>query len=159
MSVYDCINGLARPWENVCGCMRLYIQPYMNHTWSPLHIRSPYNQYSFSTYMVHGSMVRHGLVRVHTDSKLISLLMISYSLILSPVALFFYNYKYDIGVPWLKVRKFMKASQAIKISQFISNIHKCVNLSVTWIQIGGTVCKPCECRVNRVKIVFSHFRR
>jgi len=82
--------------------------------------------------------------------------MISNSIILSPVASAIVFYNYNISVSSLKVQKFIK--QGIKMSQFISNIHECVNSSITRTQFSGTVCKPCECRVNRVKVVFNRTR-
>ena len=45
------------------------------------------------------------------------------------------------------------------MSQFISKQPRlCNNSYITGTKVGGTVCKPCGGRVNRVKVVFSRTR-
>jgi len=43
--------------------------------------------------------------------------------------------------------------------QFISKQPRMCDFSyITGTKVGGTVCKPCEGRVNRVKVVFNRTR-
>jgi hypothetical protein len=88
-----------------------------------------------------------------------SLIMISDSLILSFVAsdIVLYNQYFSrnyIGVLFWKIQNLW--SQAIKIGQFISkHTRMCDKSSINWTKCGGTLCKPCESRLNRGKIVFN----
>ena len=48
-----------------------------------------------------------------------------------------------------------KPSKRVNLSK---HTRMCDNSSITRTKVGGTVCKPCKCPVNRVKVVFNRTR-
>ena len=80
-------------------------------------------------------------------SMSISLIMISNSLILSSAILI-------TSVESSKIYE-AKPSKRVNLSK---HTRMCDNSSITRTKVGGTVCKPCKCPVNRVKVVFNRTR-
>ena len=131
MSVYNRISNCIRLLETVWD----HTRPY-KLTWSPLNKQAQRGLYYRQT----TCMVSHDR---HTTITVQVRIIHSHFLFL-----FFFCWKFENL--W---------SQAIKKSQFYINfISKhtpmCDNSSITWTKCGGTVCKPCKCPVNQVKVVF-----
>ena len=54
--------------------------------------------------------------------------------------------------------KICEAKPPKRVNFISKHTRMCDNSSITRTKIGGTVCKPCKCPVNRVKVVFNRTR-
>ena len=54
--------------------------------------------------------------------------------------------------------KICEAKPSKRVNFISKHTRMCDNSSITRTKVGGTVCKPCKCPVNQVKVVFNHIR-
>ena len=62
---------------------------------------------------------------------------------------------YTFSVESLKI---YEAKPSKRVNFISKHTRMCDNSNITRTKVGGSVCKPCKCQVNRVKVVFNRTR-
>ena len=125
MSMYNRISDRTRPWETVWDRTRPYIQPHMKST-----------QWVSSTGFIRSPYDQYGFIRS------------PYKYELYMVICHFYAFSVESS-------KICEAKPSKRVNFISKHTLMCDNTSITRTKVGGTVCKPCKCPVNRVKVVFN----
>ena len=86
-------------------------------------------------------------IRFHT----IAIRPIGFKYELYMVICYFYTFSVESS-------KICEAKPSKRVYFISKHTRMCDNSSITRTKVGGTLCKPCKCPVNRVKVVFNRTR-